>query len=240
MAISVRERVEGRRRIYLVRHGDVSYFDANGLPYSQTEVPLTAVGQEQARLLGAELKDLPIDRWVSSGLPRTEQTLRLAAGERDLAAEVCSGLQEILAGGLAELREVAGRGGGGDSAGGFADAFGGSVERDARFLGGERFGDFEERVLSAFRDLVTAPDWKEMVVVAHGGTNRMLLLAALGSQLAALNSLEQDPACLNVLDLDLDGRWIVRLVNSTPYDRGKDQLRLTTLERIYLENLSAR
>jgi broad specificity phosphatase PhoE len=239
MSLSVRERVQGRRRIYLVRHGDVRYFDESGQPYSQADVPLTETGQEQCRLLGAELRALPIDRWVSSGMRRTEETFRLLVGERDLEAEVYKGLQEIVPGRLAKLGQVVESSAGRDAVDeGFADAFGGSVHRDAQFLGGERFGDFEDRVQKAFAELVAAPDWKEMLVVAHGGTNRILLLAALGSELGAMNTLEQDPGCLNVLDIDTDGRCVVRLVNYTPADRTKREMHLTTLERIYLENVS--
>ena len=37
-----------RRRILLMRHGAVEYFDANGRPHPPDDVPLTAQGVEQA------------------------------------------------------------------------------------------------------------------------------------------------------------------------------------------------
>ena len=37
-----------RRRIYLMRHGAVSYFDDDGRPVPEDSVPLTAEGRAQA------------------------------------------------------------------------------------------------------------------------------------------------------------------------------------------------
>jgi probable phosphoglycerate mutase len=75
--------------------------------------------------------------------------------------------------------------------------------------------------------------WKTLLLVAHGGVNRVLLTHALGSGLAGFAALEQDAGCINVLDVDAVGRWIVRLINYTPYNAVKIGLELTTMERLY-------
>ncbi len=59
-----------RRRIYLMRHGDVSYFDAAGRPFRPDTVPLNDAGRLQAEAAGRLLADVPIDRVVASDLPR--------------------------------------------------------------------------------------------------------------------------------------------------------------------------
>jgi hypothetical protein len=68
-----------RRRIYLLRHAEVAYFDQAGRPLPPDEVPLTARGRQQAATAGAALAGARIDRVVTSGLPRTVGTARLLA-----------------------------------------------------------------------------------------------------------------------------------------------------------------
>jgi hypothetical protein len=43
-----------RRRLLLMRHGAVEYFDAEGRPHPPDAVPLTPTGVEQARAMGAD------------------------------------------------------------------------------------------------------------------------------------------------------------------------------------------
>ena len=71
--------------------------------------------------------------------------------------------------------------------------------------------------------------------MAHGGVNRVLLAHALGLGLGGIGALEQDPCCLNIVDVDDAGRFLVRLINHTPYNTAKHGLDLTTMERLYLD-----
>jgi alpha-ribazole phosphatase/probable phosphoglycerate mutase len=54
---------------------------------------------------------------------------------------------------------------------------------------------------------------EEVVVVAHGGVNRVILLDAIGAPLESLFSIEQDFGCLNSIDYYKDGNSVVRLLN---------------------------
>jgi probable phosphoglycerate mutase len=119
----------------------------------------------------------------------------------------------------------------------FIGALDGDLGREARFLAGETFGAFQDRVLPVFRALVDSPSWKEMLIVAHGGTNRVILLHALGAGLSSLGRIEQDAGSINVIDVSADGSLLVRLMNYSPYSPLKDGLRATTMERIFLEHL---
>src|SRR5262249_46021265 len=49
-----------RRRIYLLRHGDVSYFDEQGKPFRPTTVPLNPEGRLQAEAVGHVLAEVPL------------------------------------------------------------------------------------------------------------------------------------------------------------------------------------
>ena len=59
-----------RRRIYLLRHGDVSYFDDQGRPFRPATVPLNPEGRLQAEAAGRALAEVPLDRVVASDLVR--------------------------------------------------------------------------------------------------------------------------------------------------------------------------
>ena len=91
------------------------------------------------------------------------------------------------------------------------------AHEDTGFIGGERFADFEARVLGAFRIWLTArPGDETLFAVLHEGVNRLLLSWALTGGRAAMAGLEQDPGCVNVVDFDVaDGiiqRSLVRTV----------------------------
>jgi broad specificity phosphatase PhoE len=66
-----------RRRIYLLRHAEVAYFDEDGQPVAPDKVPLTPAGRHQAEQAGTALAGVRFDRVLTSGLPRTVETAHL-------------------------------------------------------------------------------------------------------------------------------------------------------------------
>src|SRR5438045_147042 len=84
-----------RRRIYLMRHGSVDYFDPEGKPLHPAGVPLNAEGRRQAEAVGRLLADVPLDRVITSGLPRSVETARRVIAPRSLLLEVHTELREI-------------------------------------------------------------------------------------------------------------------------------------------------
>ena len=215
-----------RRRIYLMRHGEVSYFDDRGHPFRPNTVPLNAEGRAQAEAAARELAAVPLDRVVASNLDRSIETAHIVSAGRGLAVETCADLCEIQPGRLADIPPE-------DRARVFVGAFTDGIGRDTCFLAGETFGALMDRVLPCLGNLLTDPGWRHLLIVAHGGVNRVVLTHALGLGLGGFASFEQDPACINILDVDAAGRWLVRLINHTPYNGAKRGLELTTMERLY-------
>lgn len=218
-----------RRRIHLMRHADAEYIRADGsrAPDSRI-VPLTAKGRAEATAMKDMLRDVPFDRAVISGLPRTQQTAEIVLGGRNLAPAVEPDLQEIRGGdpvARAKLSPVD-----------YAYAMFRAGEPDECFAAGEKFSDFVERVLPAFNRVVADPVWSELLIVAHGGVNRAILTDLTGSGLKAFGTFEQDSCCLNVIDVDtcLDTgavlRKVLRGVNITAEDPAKLTRRLLTME----------
>jgi broad specificity phosphatase PhoE len=216
-----------RRRLYLMRHGEVSYFD-QGRPAPPESVHLNEHGRAQAAAAARALADISFDRAVTSGLPRTEQTAAIVLGERALSVEIEPDLREIRGGRLADIPPQ-------DLRRTFVDALTRRLSAADTFLLGESFGDFRDRVLPAFHTLIADTSWNTMLLVAHGAVNRVILADTIGLDLHGLGHLEQDAGCINLLDFDEQGYGIVRLVNYTPYNPLKQGLALTTMEQYFLE-----
>jgi broad specificity phosphatase PhoE len=220
-----------RRRIYLMRHAAVSYFDG-GRPLHPDSVPLTAEGREQARAAAVALADVRFDRVLTSGLPRTLETAGLVAPGVD--SESWPELRELVGGRLADIPED-------ELERAFVRFFEDVVPEDLRFLGGETIGSLFDRVLPALERLLADDGWDVALAVLHGGVNRAILSYALTGGRTFLGNFEQAPACLNVLDVvrgaEPRGRsgWIVRAVNVTPYDLAHLRGRLTTMEELWTE-----
>lgn len=221
-----------RRRIYLMRHGEVEYFDRSGKPFRPDEVPLTDRGRQQATKAAEILRDVALDRVLASPLLRTVQTAELVLAGRHVPIEQHEAIREIAPGRLRELSidpETLRRS--------FLGAFGLELSPSDRFLGGETFEAMLARVLGFFRDLLRNPDWNDVLIVAHGGVNRAILTEALGTGLSGFGRLEQDPACINILDVDEERRVLVRMINFSPTNPAKLGHRFTTMEDLMLRYL---
>jgi broad specificity phosphatase PhoE len=220
-----------RRRIYLMRHGEVDYFDATGRPFRPESVPLNDEGRRQAESAGRALATVPLDRAVTSGLRRSRETAEIIVSGRPVALEDQPALREIETGRLrqwgAAPEDVVRRL--------FLDAFTGEVEETRQFLGGETFGSLRDRVVPFFREVLTQRNWRHLLIVAHGVVNRVLLSWVLHGGLAGMAGFEQDAGCVNLIEVDEANLCLLRLVNYTPDTPLKAGLELTTMERLYLQ-----
>ncbi|MFL5912967.1 MAG: histidine phosphatase family protein [Gaiellaceae bacterium] len=217
-----------RRRIYLMRHAAVRYFEG----VHPEQVVLTEGGRVQAESAAAELRDVAFDRVVTSGLERTLETARIVAPGLD--PESRYELREIESGDIRELApdEVQTM---------MTAAFRGVVPLETRFLGGETIGALLDRALPELDALLADADWDVALLVLHGAVNRAILSHALTGERTFLGGFEQAPGCINVLDVGGDGRWIVRAVNHLAYDPAHVAApRLTTMEHLWQEYMDSR
>jgi len=227
-----------RRRLLLMRHGAVDYFDPQGRPHPPDEVRLTTQGLAQARAMGEALAagGIRIDRALTSGLVRTRQTAQtvLEAARLSPPLEHWPALQEIRGGRLSAIRDD-------DLRDAFIAAFEGPVPREARFLGGETIGAMIDRVLPAVRRLLADDAWDTALLVAHGGVNRAVLSWFLTGRHEFLGGLAQDAGCLNVIDVGATpATSVVRVVNFCPLDTLRTDTRLSTMEELLQKYLRLR
>jgi broad specificity phosphatase PhoE len=219
-----------RRRILLMRHGAVEYFDEHGRPYPPDDVPLTARGVEQARAMGEAIaaSGVRIDRAITSGLLRTRTTAEQVLKAAGVAPPVehRGELQEIRGGNLASIPDA-------ELRAAFIAAFEGPVPRETRFLNGETIGELLDRTVPAIQRLLAEDDWDTVLVVLHGGVNRGILSWFLTGQAVFLGGLAQDPGCLNVIDVGPSvATSIVRVVNFCALDTLQTASRLSTMEHL--------
>ena len=222
-----------RRRIYLLRHGAVSYYDAAGQPVPSSDaVPLNELGRGQSTAAGISLKDVKFDRLIVSGLPRTVETAQRVLAENRHGTprtDTIGALREIKGGGHDDIKDE-------DAEAVFTQVFGRPNNFGVRFLGGELLGDFTDRVHAAFAQVLADASWQELLMVLHGGTNRAILSYCLsGGQRQFLGALHQTPACINLVDVGDAAKhdYVVRAINLAPPDLLQTATRKTTLEELF-------
>jgi broad specificity phosphatase PhoE len=138
----------------------------NGDP--AVEVPLTDDGREEARQLGIQVANLPLDLCVHTRFGRTRDTAAIAVAGRDLPVVVEPLLDDIDVGDL-EGRSI-------DDYRAWKRAH----RRSDRFPGGESLDDAARRYAQGFRRLLERPE-QRVLVVCHEIPLRYALNAAGGS-----------------------------------------------------------
>lgn len=195
-------------KILLARHGETQW-NAEGRYQGQEDIPLSPVGEVQARALGERLADVRIDRAIASPLVRAARTAQLALGEERAAMLTFDdGLKEIAHGtweGLLaeEIRERD------------PDRMHAWRHQPHEVLmpEGESLQHVLDRAWPAFARACAGMGAHEtLLVVAHDAVNRVLLCRILGMPLSKLWSFRQAPTTLNLLEgPDVDHLDVVRL-----------------------------
>ena len=221
-----------RRRIYLMRHGSVDYFRADGSPVQPRTVSLNEAGRAQADAAGALYAACGVrfDKAIVSGLERTVETAArvLAAAGQLLELELVPALEEIRGGKLADIPPD-------EVEAAFLGAFQQGVESQ-RFLGGESISELLDRALPAFEAIVQRDDWQQLLLVLHGGVNRALLASAIAGERAFFGRIEQLPACINIIDVAPD-ELVLRAVNLAPTQWLHQNEKMTTMEKLLAQYL---
>jgi phosphoserine phosphatase len=224
------DRPRDRRRLLLVRHGHVDYFTPGGAPLNPRDATLSAGGRDEIDMLAAALADSPIDIALTSPLPRTRETATRLLQGRAIPLYEDQGFVEVRPGRLREVpiaaREAE-----------IAYPYDRAGIAAARYIGGEAWGDFRARVLAALDRLLARTGWTNALIAGHDAVNRVILAWALDAP-GVERAVEQDPACLNVIDIDGAAgepirRKLIRAQNVTVHDPAKRAIAWTWMESVY-------
>jgi probable phosphoglycerate mutase len=195
-------------KILLARHGETRW-NAEGRYQGQRDIPLSPVGESQARQLGERLRDVHITRAVASPLSRAKRTAELAL-EEHRAAQLCLD---------PDLQEIAH----GDWEGLLASEIGEQdperlrAWRDApdtvQMPGGESLQQVLDRAWPALAKACEGLGRDDtLLVVAHDAVNRVLLCRILGLPLSRLWTFRLAPTTINLLEgIDAQQLEVVRL-----------------------------
>ncbi|MEE9419410.1 MAG: histidine phosphatase family protein [Desulfatiglandaceae bacterium] len=194
-------------RVYLIRHGQINGYE-NFPFYGHTEVDLTEIGILQMQQVAERLRFAEIGAIYSSDLERSASGARMIARYHDVPLRFLSELKEIYFGDwegrtMAEIRsdfpkELAKR---------QADLVNYQPPGD-----GESIGRFSKRIMKIYERILSEQKDNDIVIVAHGAVNRVILCEALGLDIVHMFNIQQDYGCLNIIDYFTDSR-VVRLVN---------------------------
>lgn len=194
-------------RIHLLRHGQVEGFEQkryNG----QADIALTDLGRKQSAAFAGRFQHKKLAAIYSSDLLRCRT-----------AADQIAILQQADPQYNQQLREL--------HVGDWQGKSWQELQRDypdlwqARLAdivnvappNGETLQKLADRVRVVLGQIVAAHPGGEIVVVAHGGVNRVILLDAIGAPLNRLFHIEQDFACHNIIDYFSDGIAVVKQLN---------------------------
>ena len=194
-----------KTRIHLIRHGEVEGAHRyNG----HRDVALTERGVDQYHQLKPRLDADRISACYTSDLTRTVRGGEILGSHLGVEPVKLRELRELNCGAwqgltLAEIQA--------DRPDEWAARLADMV--NFRAPDGESLGDLAARVLPAVHGIVERHRGEEVLVVAHGGVNRVILMDAIGAPLTSMFSIEQRYCCLNIIDYYADGNCVVQLAN---------------------------
>ena len=182
-------------RLYLVRHG-ATHLTAEDKFSGAENVFLSDEGRDQAGYLAQRLADDNINAIYTSPLDRTVETASIIAGPHGLTPIPRDGLREISHGHWEGLtrKEVEDR---------FSHEYAAWESDPFTFApeGGESGISVLARALPVIREVVVSHQDKNILVVSHKATLRLIISSLLGFDARGYRDrLDQAPACLNILD----------------------------------------
>lgn len=194
--------------IYLVRHGSVVGAAARRF-IGHLDVPLSEAGEAEIRALAARLSRVPLAALYTSDLARARRSAEIVAAPHRLIPRVTSALREMAMGRWEGLtaEEIRAR---------EPDAYEDWMSRvgEYPFPEGESVPKLAARSWPVVESILGAHCGEHVAVVAHGGTNRVVLCRALRLPLERLTGLGQDYAALSILEWRGSG-WRLHLLNDT-------------------------
>lgn len=199
-------------RILLVRHG-ATVLTAEDRFAGSTDVPLGDEGRQQVRQLAQRLATEPLTAIYSSPMVRTLETARVVAEARGLPVRLVSGLREIDHGHWEGLtrQEAMTR---------FPAEYAAweAHPLHAAPAGGENGLAVLTRARAALDTIISTHPGEHVLVVSHKATIRLLVADLLGLDTNSYRSrLDQQPASLNILDVDVDGHAQLVLYNDVSH-----------------------
>jgi len=210
-------------RLYLTRHGQTTWNEGRRIQ-GQGDSPLNPLGQSQADRLAARLADVPFTAVYSSDLGRAMETASRLLNGRNLAIRPEPRLREGHYGeweGMASQDVVA--------------RYAAVVEArrlnpdDVPPPGGETVRQLQTRVVAAWNAIIGQHGGstehphpgEAILIVAHGGPLRSLVMYGLGLPPRAFWQLRSDNAALSVVEISATGATLLNWNDTCHLEEGQ-------------------
>lgn len=195
-------------KIFLVRHGQ-TVWNSEQKYMGSSDIALTEEGVRQAGKLADRLAAEKIGAVLASDLSRARTTAEAIAGRHGLPLLSDSGFREMNFGEWEGLTyaQIMGK---------WPELLQSLYENPGERCppGGESANQVRQRATAALAEGLAGHPGKNLVVVAHGGVNRLLLCQALGLPTRQMWQIGQDAAALNILYREQEA-WTLALWNDT-------------------------
>ncbi len=195
-----------RTRLYLVRHGETT-LSSEFRYIGHLDVDINENGVAQMYRLRERFEKKRIDALLCSDLRRSRKGAEIIGEPHGLLPLAYPEFREIHLGiweGMTR-EEILER---------YPEEYQRRLEdlANSRIQGGESFKDLQVRVMTRLVLVLDEFRGKDILLIAHGGVNRVIVFDALQLDLQFLPRLDQSYGCVNIIDYYDDGP-VVRLIN---------------------------
>ncbi|MHB8085868.1 MAG: histidine phosphatase family protein [Dehalococcoidia bacterium] len=184
-------------RLYLIRHGETVWNKQRIIQGSGSDTELSETGKMQVGKLALSMKDVPFTAIYSSPMQRAMETAGAITGYHALDVQPEPDLREIHVGELEGM-----------SLENFAKGFSQYLVdwqtkgEDLSFSGGERLGEFRDRVWSVVERIVKSNQGGAVALVSHYFVTATIVCTALGMPLTDLVRIRIQPSGRTILDFE--------------------------------------
>lgn len=189
--------------LYLIRHGQVLHHDEWRFT-GHLDVEMDETGISQFYTIVNYLSRYAIRAVYSSDLKRSLKGAKIIARKLNISLFIDPSFRELSFGKWEGLK---------------AEEIPEPMPEDLtdfRFGGGETIRELQQRIIPALKDIISRHKGEEIVLVGHGGVNRVILLEALGMELKNFYRIKQEYGCLNIIEYAENGFASVKLINGGP------------------------
>ena len=197
-------------KLILIRHPETEWNEKKRY-MGRADIPLNSKGKKQARIISNYLKKEKVSVVYSSGLKRALETAELIAKTRNLKVKQDPRLNETNFGRWEGMtfKQIQKR------YPGLAKKFISNLLK-LRIPGGESFPEFKNRINGFLKEILTRKKGN-VVIVSHGGTNRVIICSLLKIPFSHLWQIKQNNGAISIIEIYKDTN-VAALINYVPWE----------------------
>jgi len=197
-------------KLILIRHPETDW-NKQKRYMGRADIPLNSRGRKQARIISNYLKKEKVSVVYSSGLKRALETAELIAKTHNLKVKEDERLNETDFGQWEGMtfKQIQKR------YPGLAKKFLSNLLK-LKIPGGESFSEFKNRISASLKEIL-AEEQGNVVIIAHGGVNRVIICELLKIPFSHLWQIKQDGGAINKIEIYEDIN-VASLINYIPWE----------------------